>query len=100
IRDGHVTGVQTCALPISVPRVPQLQTLFEHKFYWDELYDWVFYRPSVLIAKAWTRWIERPLISGSAAELALGTRESGRLVTRVQIGRASCRERVDGRAVE
>ena len=69
-----------------VPRVAWLQTALEHKLYWDELYDLVFYRPSVWIAKTWTRWIERPVISGSAAELAFGTQESGRLVTRVQTG--------------
>ncbi len=69
-----------------VPRLPQLQTVLEHKFYWDELYDRLFYGPSVWVAKAWTRWIERPVISGSAGGLALGTQESGRLVTRVQTG--------------
>src|SRR6266702_1262844 len=26
IRDGHVTGVQTCALPISLPQVPMIPT--------------------------------------------------------------------------
>jgi NADH-quinone oxidoreductase subunit L len=71
---------------VPVPRVPQLQTLLEHKLWFDELYDAVFYRPSVWIARAWNRWIERPLILGSAAELALGTQESGRLVGRVQTG--------------
>jgi NADH-quinone oxidoreductase subunit L len=71
---------------VPVPRVARLQTVLEHKFYWDELYDLVFYKPAVGSGKALARWVERPLISGSAAELALGTRESGRLVTRVQTG--------------
>jgi NADH-quinone oxidoreductase subunit L len=69
-----------------VPRVPQLQTALERKFWVDELYDVVFYRPAVWLARACRRWIERPLIHGSAAEVALGTQESGRLAARVQSG--------------
>jgi NADH-quinone oxidoreductase subunit L len=69
-----------------VPRVPQLQAALTRKLWFDELYDLVFYKPSVWLAQAWNRWIERPLILGSAAELALGAEESGRLVSRAQTG--------------
>jgi NADH-quinone oxidoreductase subunit L len=69
-----------------VPRVPQLQAALERKFWFDELYDVVFYKPAVWLARAWTRWIERPIILGSAAELAVGTQESGRLAARAQTG--------------
>jgi NADH-quinone oxidoreductase subunit L len=69
-----------------VPRMPQLQTLLEHKFWFDELYDFAFYRPSVWLARACLRWIERPLIEGSVTEVALGTQESGQLTARVQSG--------------
>jgi NADH-quinone oxidoreductase subunit L len=69
-----------------VPRVPQLQMLLERKFWFDEAYDLVFYRPAVWLARACTRWIEKPLILGSATELALGTRESGQLAARLQSG--------------
>jgi NADH-quinone oxidoreductase subunit L len=69
-----------------VPRVPQLQTALERKLRFDELYDVVFYRPAVWLARACMRWIEQPLIHGSAAEVALGTQESGRLAARVQSG--------------
>jgi NADH-quinone oxidoreductase subunit L len=71
---------------VGVPRVPQLQTALEHKLWFDELYDVVFYGPAVWVAVALYRWIERPVILGSAAEVALGTQESGRLVGRVQTG--------------
>src|SRR5262249_21023572 len=71
---------------VPVPRVPQMQTALEHKLWFDELYDVVFYRPAVWVAHALYRWIERPVILGSAAEVALGTQESGRLVGRVQTG--------------
>jgi NADH-quinone oxidoreductase subunit L len=68
------------------PSVPQLQKLFERKFYFDELYDAVFYRPAVWLAEALLQWFERPVIGGSATELALGAQQSGRLVGRVQTG--------------
>ncbi|HYX76258.1 MAG TPA: NADH-quinone oxidoreductase subunit L, partial [Gaiellaceae bacterium] len=32
---------------LAVPRVAWAQNLLEHKFYFDEAYDWAFYRPSV-----------------------------------------------------
>src|SRR6266540_3025217 len=69
-----------------VPRVPQLQAALECKLWFDELYDALFYKPAVWLARAWTRWIERPIILGSAAEVALGTQESGRLAARAQTG--------------
>jgi len=69
-----------------VPRVPQLQAALERKLWFDELYDALFYKPAVWLARAWTRWIERPIILGSAAEVALGTQESGRLAARAQTG--------------
>jgi len=68
------------------PRVPQLQMLLERKFWFDEVYDLVFYRPAVWLARVCTRWIERPLIFGTATELALGTKESGQLAARLQSG--------------
>ena len=35
---------------VRAPRFAQVQTLLEHKFYFDELYDLLFYRPAVLLA--------------------------------------------------
>jgi len=71
---------------MAVPRAPQLATLLERKFYFDELYEWAFYRPAAMIAHAWTRWVEGPLIGGSLSGLALGTREAGRGVATAQTG--------------
>jgi NADH-quinone oxidoreductase subunit L len=70
----------------AAPALPQLQRVFERKFYFDELYDALFYRPAAWLANALLRWVERPVITGSARELALGTRESGRIAGRVQTG--------------
>jgi NADH-quinone oxidoreductase subunit L len=71
---------------VAVPRVPQIQRLLERKFWFDELYDAAFYKPAVWTARAWNRWIERPLILGSATEVALETQRGGRAVGRLQTG--------------
>jgi NADH-quinone oxidoreductase subunit L len=69
-----------------VPRVAALQTLFEHKFYFDELYDAAFYRPAVFLAQALGRWVERPLVFGSVRELSEGVRGLGLETRRLQTG--------------
>jgi NADH-quinone oxidoreductase subunit L len=69
-----------------VPRVAALQTLFEHKFYFDELYDAAFYRPAVFLAYALGRWVERPLVFGSVRELSEGVRGLGFETRRLQTG--------------
>ena len=69
-----------------VPRAPQVQAALERKLWFDDLYDVVFYRPSVSLARALNRWIERPVILGSITELAAGAKESGTLVARAQTG--------------
>ncbi len=77
-----IYGVRT----VEVPRVAPLQTLFEHKFYFDELYDLVFYRPAVLLATGLFRGGERPLVFGSIRGLASGVRELGLGTGRLQTG--------------
>ncbi|MGH3103343.1 MAG: NADH-quinone oxidoreductase subunit L [Gaiellaceae bacterium] len=69
-----------------VPRRAAVQRTLEHKLYFDEAYDLVFYRPAAALAGAWARWIEGPLIGGSIAGLAGGTRELGRGVGQAQTG--------------
>ena len=69
-----------------VPRSPAAQTLLEHKFYFDELYDLVFYRPAVLLANAWRRGIEEPLIGGSITGVSLGARRTGGALGEAQTG--------------
>ena len=60
--------------------------MLEHKFYFDEAYDFAFYRPAVALAQALARWIEGPIISGSIKELATGVREAGLGTGRLQTG--------------
>jgi NADH-quinone oxidoreductase subunit L len=66
--------------------VPSVQRVLEHKLYFDELYDAVFYRPAVLLATGLTRWVERPLVFGSVRELTQGVRELGLGTGRLQTG--------------
>src|SRR5438105_9874133 len=77
-----VYGVRT----VAVPRFAFAQRVLEHKFYFDELYDALFYRPTVSTAKALYRWVEGPLISDSARELGDDARDLGGLVSRAQTG--------------
>jgi NADH-quinone oxidoreductase subunit L len=69
-----------------VPRWAFGQQLLEHKFYFDELYDVVFYRPAVWFANAAIRFVEGPLIGGSIRELAQGTRLIGTRLSEAQTG--------------
>jgi NADH-quinone oxidoreductase subunit L len=71
---------------LTLPAAPFLRRLLEHKFYFDEAYDWVFYRPAVFTARAWSRFVERPLIAGSIDVVAGGTRRAGGGVTQTQTG--------------
>jgi NADH-quinone oxidoreductase subunit L len=70
----------------AVPRLAFAQRTLEHKFYADELYDALFYRPSSAFARALTGWIERPLILGSGREIGDETRGLGGLFARLQTG--------------
>jgi NADH-quinone oxidoreductase subunit L len=69
-----------------VPRWAFVQRTLEHKFWFDELYDVAFYRPSVLLAHGVGRLVELPLVQGSIGEIAGGVRELGLGTKRLQTG--------------
>jgi NADH-quinone oxidoreductase subunit L len=69
-----------------IPRLAFAQRTFEHKFYFDELYDALFYAPSAWVARMLGRAVEEPLIADTGRELGEDTREVGGLVARVQTG--------------
>jgi NADH-quinone oxidoreductase subunit L len=71
---------------VPAPRYAPLQVLLEHKFYFDELYDRLFYRPAVLLATSLYRLVERPLVLGSVNELVRAVRELGLGTGRIQTG--------------
>ena len=65
---------------------PGTWRVLEHKFYFDELYDALFYRPAVAISAALLRNVEEPVIERSLDELGSGTIQLGGEVARVQSG--------------
>ena len=76
------------ARTLADPAARPVRAVLEHKFYFDELYDWVFYRPSVALAVALRDWVERPVMLGSIDSIATGARRIGSEVTSSR--RASC----------
>ena len=70
----------------AVPRFAFAQRVLEHKFYFDELYDALFSRPTVWAAKGLYRWVEGPLVDESSDSLGQDTRDLGGLVARAQTG--------------
>jgi NADH-quinone oxidoreductase subunit L len=65
---------------------PRPLALLEHKFWFDELYDALFYRPAVLLSVGLLNGVERPLVFGSVGELAGSVRDLGLGARRLQTG--------------
>ena len=78
-------GRSTARSRVAVPRVPQVQTALEHKLWFDELYDVVFYRPAVWLARAL-----EPL-DRAAADPRLGDRGRARHAAGRPRSSAACR---------
>ena len=74
------------ARTLAVPQARSVHAVLEHKFYFDELYDWVFYRPTVFLTRTLRDYFERPILLGSIDALATGTRRIGNEVTGLQTG--------------
>ena len=60
--------------------------MLEHKLYFDELYNAVFYRPAVATSKVLYALIEGPLVGGSLSGIGDGTSQLGRWVRALQTG--------------
>ncbi len=82
----YVAWALYAAKTFAVPQFAFAQRVLEHKFYFDELYDALFYRPTVWLAKALFRGVEDPLIAESSTSLGEDTRDLGRVVARLQTG--------------
>jgi len=65
---------------------PGAWRVLEHKLYFDELYDALFYRPAAALATALRRSVEEPVIERSMDEIGSGTIQVGGGVARVQSG--------------
>jgi NADH-quinone oxidoreductase subunit L len=70
----------------AVPRLAFAQRTLEHKFWFDEAYDALFYAPAVFLANQLRRGVEGPLIADTGRDLGDDTRDFGRLVARTQTG--------------
>jgi NADH-quinone oxidoreductase subunit L len=70
----------------AVPRLPEVQRTLEHKFFFDELYDALFYRPAAAVANRLRSDVETPLVEGSLVEIGRVGQEAGEGVARVQSG--------------
>jgi NADH-quinone oxidoreductase subunit L len=71
---------------VRLPEARFWRDLLERKFYFDDAYAFVFYRPAAATARLWTRVIEGPLIGGSIEGVSTGTRRVGRGVGEAQTG--------------
>ena len=71
---------------VAVPRFASAQRTLERKFYFDELYDALFYTPAVFLTGLLRRSVEQPLIADSGRDLGDDTRDLGGLVARAQTG--------------
>jgi NADH-quinone oxidoreductase subunit L len=60
--------------------------VLEHKLYFDELYDALFYRPAAALSVALRRNVEEPVVERSLDEIGSGTIQVGGEVARVQSG--------------
>jgi NADH-quinone oxidoreductase subunit L len=74
------------ARTLKAPAARPMRALLEHRFYFDELYDAVFYRPSVLLAQSLGAYFERPFVLGSLNGIAFGARRVAGEVTQLQTG--------------
>jgi NADH-quinone oxidoreductase subunit L len=71
---------------LAVPRLPAVQRALEHKLYFDEAYDALFYRPVAALAASLRREFEEPVVLASGPDLGEGALELGEGVRRLQTG--------------
>jgi NADH-quinone oxidoreductase subunit L len=71
---------------IAVPRFARVQRALEHKLYFDEAYDAIFYRPAAAFASWLRRDFEEPVILTAGPDLGETVFDSGRGVSRLQTG--------------
>jgi NADH-quinone oxidoreductase subunit L len=71
---------------ISVPQFARVQRALEHKLYFDEAYDTVFYRPAAAFASWLRRDFEEPVILTAGPDLGETVFDTGRGVSRLQTG--------------
>jgi NADH-quinone oxidoreductase subunit L len=71
---------------LAIPAVPSVRRVLENKFYFDWLYDRIFYAPSAETATFLRREFEEPVVLQTGPDLGEATLETGGLVRRIQTG--------------
>ncbi len=71
---------------IKIPAAPFWRRLLEEKFWFDALYDRIFYAPAVSLAAVLRREFEEPVVLQTGTDLGDTTLEAGGLVRRIQTG--------------
>jgi len=71
---------------IAIPAAPSLRRLLEEKFYFDTLYDRIFYAPAAWLATGLRREFEEPVVLQTGTDLGDTTLATGGLVRRLQTG--------------
>ena len=67
-------------------KAPRAWPVLEHKFYFDELYNGLFYWPTVAFSKILSWTIEGPVVNGSIVGVAGATRRTGGWFRLLQTG--------------
>jgi NADH-quinone oxidoreductase subunit L len=68
------------------PALPAVQRTLEHKFWFDELYDAIFYKPASAVATMLRRDVEEPLVLAAGPDIGETAFDTGRGVRRLQTG--------------
>jgi NADH-quinone oxidoreductase subunit L len=71
---------------LAVPKLPAVQRALEHKLYFDEAYDALFYRPAAVFASWLRRDFEEPVVLATGPDLGELTLDAGKGVRRLQSG--------------
>jgi NADH-quinone oxidoreductase subunit L len=71
---------------VAVPGAPALRRALEHKLYFDEAYDALFYRPAAAIAARLRSEFEEPVVLATGTEFGETALDTGRAARRIQTG--------------
>jgi NADH-quinone oxidoreductase subunit L len=77
-----IYGRQTMKAPVR----PGIQRTLEHKFWFDELYDAIFYKPASALATLLRRNVEEPFILSAGPDIGETAFDTGRGVRQLQTG--------------
>ncbi len=71
---------------LPIPAAPAWRRLLEQKFYFDALYDRLFYAPAAALAASLRREFEEPVVLQTGTDIGDTTLETGGVVRRLQTG--------------